>query len=419
MFDLLAGVLAELYKLWPSYGGAIILFTALIMLVLSPLSIKSTRSMIAMQRVGPEVKKLQQQYKGDREALNREMMAFYQEHNINPFSSCLPLILQIPVFIVLYQVLIGLTRRSVEGDLTSVFNPKYLEGENTPLAVALRGTNEMISFGMDLSQSALTELREGILVALPYVVLVGLVVLTSVIQQRQVQGRNPQATANPQQQMIAKFLPFVFIPISISIPAGVVIYFVVSNMVRIGQQALVTRLDFKGLPTPSEEPTRKPVAKPSKPSKAPPAGAKGAKKGRGADGTAPAAKAGGTKAGGTKAGGTKAGGTKAGGTKAGGTKAGGTKAGGTKAGGGGKGTGDKDARAGAPKGASTNGAGGKGGGDGKTKGNGAAARSPAGSSSRGAAEGTTKHDNRRANGSGPGGSNGLTPRPRKRKRKRR
>ncbi len=399
MFDFLAGVLAELYKLWPSYGGAIILFTALIMLVLSPLSIKSTRSMIAMQRVGPEVKKLQQQYKGDREALNREMMAFYQEHNINPFSSCLPLILQIPVFIVLYQVLIGLTRRSVEGDLTSVFNPKYLEGENTPLAVALRGTNEMISFGMDLSQSALTELREGILVALPYVVLVGLVVLTSVIQQRQVQGRNPQATANPQQQMIAKFLPFVFIPISISIPAGVVIYFVVSNTVRIGQQAVVTRLDFKGQPTPSEEPTRKPVAKPSKPSKAPLAGAKGAKKGRGADGKAPDAKAGGT--------------------KAGGTKAGGTKAGGTKAGGGGKGTGDKDARAGAPKGASTNGAGGKGGGDGKTKGNGAAARSPAGSSSRGAAESTTKHDNRRANGSGPGGSNGLTPRPRKRKRKRR
>ncbi len=406
MFDFLAGVLAELYKLWPSYGGAIILFTALIMLVLSPLSIKSTRSMIAMQRVGPEVKKLQQQYKGDREALNREMMAFYQEHNINPFSSCLPLILQIPVFIVLYQVLIGLTRRSVEGDLTSVFNPKYLEGENTPLAVALRGTNEMISFGMDLSQSALTELRtEGILVALPYVVLVGLVVLTSVIQQRQVQGRNPQATANPQQQMIAKFLPFVFIPISISIPAGVVIYFVVSNTVRIGQQAVVTRLDFKGQPTPSEEPTRKPGAKPSKPSKAPLAGAKGAKKGRGADGKAPDAKAGGTKAGGTKAGGTKAGGAKAGGAKAGGAKAGGTKAGGTKAG--------------APKGASTNGAGGKGGGDGKTKGNGAAARLPAGSSSRGAAESTTKHDNRRANGSGPGGSNGLTPRPRKRKRKRR
>ncbi|MBW3611611.1 MAG: YidC/Oxa1 family membrane protein insertase, partial [Actinobacteria bacterium] len=249
MFDFLAGVLAELYKLWPSYGGAIILFTALIMLVLSPLSIKSTRSMIAMQRVGPEVKKLQAKHKGDREALNREMMAFYQEHNINPFSSCLPLLLQLPVFFVLYQVLIGLTRRLEPGDPTSMFNPKYLEGEDTPLAVALRGTNEMVSFGMDLSQSAWTEVRSGsLLVALPFVVLVGLVVVTSIIQQRQVQGRNPSATTNPQQQMIAKVLPFILVPVSVSIPAGVVIYFVVSNLVRIGQQALVTRLDFKDVP---------------------------------------------------------------------------------------------------------------------------------------------------------------------------
>ncbi len=262
MFDFLAGLLAELYKLWPSFGGAIILFTGLIMLALSPLSIKSTRSMIAMQRVGPEVKKLQQKYKGDREALNREMMAFYQEHNINPFSSCLPLLLQIPVFFVLYQVLIGLTRRLDPGDPTSVFNPKYLEGEDTPLAVALRATNEMMSFGMDLSQSAWTELRTGdLLVALPFVVLVGLVVLTAVVQQRQVQGRNPAAAVNPQQQMIAKVIPFIFLPISISLPAGVVIYFVVSNLVRIGQQALVTKLDFKNHPPPAG-PDAKTPAKP-------------------------------------------------------------------------------------------------------------------------------------------------------------
>jgi YidC/Oxa1 family membrane protein insertase len=249
MFDFLAGLLAELYKLWPSFGGAIILFTALIMLALSPLSIKSTRSMIAMQRVGPEVKKLQQKHKGDREALNREMMEFYKENNINPFSSCLPLILQIPVFFVLYQVLIGLTRRLEPGDPTSMFNPKYLEGEDTPLAVALRATNKMMSFGMDLSQSAWTELRtDSLLVALPFVVLVGLVVITAVVQQRQVSGRNPGAVVNPQQQMIAKIIPFIFVPISVSLPAGVVIYFVVSNLVRIGQQALVTRLDFKHHP---------------------------------------------------------------------------------------------------------------------------------------------------------------------------
>ncbi len=264
MFDFLAGVLAELYKLWPSFGGAIILFTALIMLVLSPLSIKSTRSMLAMQRVGPEIKKLQAKHKGDREALNREMMAFYQEHHINPFSSCLPLILQIPVFIVLYQVLIGLTRRANPADPNSVFNPKYFEGENTPLAVALRATNRMESFGMDLSQSALSELRsDGLVVALPFIVLVGLVVVTAVVQQRQIQGRNPSATVNPQQQMIMKIMPFIFIPISVSIPAGVVMYFVVSNLVRIGQQALVTRLEFKDGPA-----VAAPPAKPAKETKA-------------------------------------------------------------------------------------------------------------------------------------------------------
>ena len=282
MFDFLAGVLAALYQLWPSFGGAIILFTALIMLVLSPLSIKSTRSMLAMQRVGPEIKKLQAKHKGDRDALNREMMAFYQEHHINPFSSCLPLLLQIPVFIVLYQVLIGLTRRIDPADPSSPFNPKYFEGENTPLAVALRATNRMVSFGMDLSQSALSELRtDGVVVALPFVVLVGLVVVTAVVQQRQIQGRNPSATANPQQQMIMKIMPFIFIPISVSLPAGVVIYFVVSNLVRIGQQALVTRLEFKDGPPAAPQaktkaskgdapPTAKPkgsIAPPAKPGK--------------------------------------------------------------------------------------------------------------------------------------------------------
>ena len=97
MFDFLAKAIAFFYDLWPSYGMAIVLFTIAIYLVLTPLTIKSTRSMIAMQRVQPELKKLQVQYKDDKEGLQREMMAFYQANNINPFSSCLPLLLQMPV----------------------------------------------------------------------------------------------------------------------------------------------------------------------------------------------------------------------------------------------------------------------------------------------------------------------------------
>lgn len=245
MFEFLAHALAFFYDLWPgegSYGGAIALFTLAVMIVVTPLSIKTTRSMIAMQRVGPELKKLQEKHKGDREALNREMMAFYQENNINPFASCLPMLLQMPIFFVLYQVLLGLTRRGEDGN----FNPKYLESDDSPLAVALRSTDEMLSMGMDLSRSAMNALQGdggGVIAAFPYLLLVVAVVVTAYVQQRQIQGRST-TTANPQQQMIGKILPFIFIPISVSIPAGVVIYFFVSNAVRIGQQAVVTQLEY-------------------------------------------------------------------------------------------------------------------------------------------------------------------------------
>jgi YidC/Oxa1 family membrane protein insertase len=191
--------------------------------------------------VQPELKKLQAQYKNDKEALQREMMAFYQANNINPFSSCLPLLLQMPVFIVLFRVLRGLTKFGADG----TFNPSYIKHDSA-LYRALDHKKEMVSWGMDLAHSASRALTDdGVVKALPFLILVGLVVLTSWFQQKQIQGRNPGAAqANPQQQMIAKIMPFIFVPISFGLPAGVVIYFVVSNAVRIGQQALVTRLEF-------------------------------------------------------------------------------------------------------------------------------------------------------------------------------
>lgn len=260
MFDLLAKALAFFYDLWPSYGGAILLFTLAIMLVLTPLSIKSTRSMIKMQRVQPELKRLQAQYKGDREALNREMMAFYQANNINPFSSCLPMLLQMPVFIVLYRVLHGLTKTDDAGK----FVPSYLNHDSA-LYKALAGSTKMMSFGIDLSRSALTELQDaGIVKALPYFVMIALVAATAWYQQRQIAGRNPNAAANPQQQMVGKIVPFIFVPITLSIPAGVVIYFVVSNLVRVGQQALVTKLEFGEGGSQAEIIKPEPIAPPPK-----------------------------------------------------------------------------------------------------------------------------------------------------------
>lgn len=240
IFDFLGGALAFFYDIWPSYGAAIILFTLSIMLVLTPLSLKSSKSMIAMQRLAPEMKRLQSEHKNDRETLNREVMALYTEHGVSPFSSCLPLLIQMPVFMVLYRVLTGLTRIGADGN----FNPKYLADDST-LASALRATNNMRSLGMDLSESALKTLQnDGVVTALPFLLLVGMVAASAYYQQRQISARNTGTQVNPQQQMVMKIMPAMFVFMSLSLPAGVVIYFVVSNLVRVAQQGWVTRVYF-------------------------------------------------------------------------------------------------------------------------------------------------------------------------------
>ncbi len=135
MFDLIATVLAWFYDLIPNYAVAIALLTLSVMVLLTPLTLKGTKSMLAMQRLQPEMKRIQQQYKGDRQKLNEELMKFYQENKINPLGGCLPLLLQMPVFFVLYRVLHQLTRTCASaamiaaGECTTIgnFAPSYLD----------------------------------------------------------------------------------------------------------------------------------------------------------------------------------------------------------------------------------------------------------------------------------------------------
>ncbi|MEY2406636.1 MAG: YidC/Oxa1 family rane protein insertase, partial [Acidimicrobiaceae bacterium] len=89
MFGLIAQVLQFFYSLIPNYAIAIAMLTLAVMLILTPLTLKGTRSMMMMQIVQPELKKLQAQYKDDRQKLNEEMMKFYKENSINPLSGCL------------------------------------------------------------------------------------------------------------------------------------------------------------------------------------------------------------------------------------------------------------------------------------------------------------------------------------------
>ena len=236
LFEAFAWTISFFYDATKSYGLAIVLLTIAVRLVLFPLTAKQAKSMQAMQRVQPELKRLQTKYKNDRQKLNEEMMKFYKENNINPLAGCLPLLLQMPLFIVLYNVINGLTRtRDGVGD------PKYLD-KGSELYQSLRQAGgEMVSWGIDLSKSASSASSEGFVEALPYFALVAIVIGTGYYQQRQMTARNPQAAQNPQAQMMGKIFPIVFGLISYSIQAGVVVYFAVSNLWQIGQQYLIFR----------------------------------------------------------------------------------------------------------------------------------------------------------------------------------
>jgi YidC/Oxa1 family membrane protein insertase len=260
-FDFFATILSFFYDLVPNYAFAIVMLTLLVMVIVTPLTLKGTRSMMMMQQLQPEMRKIQTRYKDDRQKLNEELLKFYKENNINPLGGCLPLLVQMPVFLVLYQVLRGLTRREsglgfdtgwVSSQITSgaqatkppsidrPFDPAFLN-ESSSLYQSLAGQTQMDAMGMDLAESASKALSQGVLHALPYLALIAIVAATGFIQQRQIQGRNPNAQVNPQQQMIMKIMP-IFLPvISFGLPSGLVLYFAVSNMYRIGQQAFISR----------------------------------------------------------------------------------------------------------------------------------------------------------------------------------
>ncbi len=271
-FDALASVLNFIYTLVPEglrptfgFGFAIMGLTVLVMVLITPLTVKSTRSMLQMQRLQPEMKRLQEKYKDDRETLNQELMAFYREHQINPLGGCLPLLAQMPVFIIMYRLLHGLTER--DGGLGSgagqalaqvtlnkpttpwiltdqFFQPAHLN-PSTALYKALSSTNDMNFFGMDLSLSAAQALRIGLLIAIPYFLLLLIMLGTGLFQNRQMQARNTSGNVNPQQQMIMKVMPF-FLPIfSFGFPAGLALYWCTQNLCRIGTNAYITRSLYK------------------------------------------------------------------------------------------------------------------------------------------------------------------------------
>ncbi|MCU1366690.1 MAG: OxaA family protein, partial [Ilumatobacteraceae bacterium] len=123
MFTAPAWLVSQFYSLTHNYGLSIALVAFAVMVLVTPLTLKSTKGMLEMQRLQPEMKKLQAQYRGDRQKLNEEMMKLYQEHKVNPLASCLPLLAQMPVFLLMFRVIRGLANRHAGGG----FSPKYVD----------------------------------------------------------------------------------------------------------------------------------------------------------------------------------------------------------------------------------------------------------------------------------------------------
>ncbi len=233
MFSLLAGVLAFWYDLIPNYLFAIAMLTLTVMAVLAPITLKGTRSMLAMQKLQPEMKRIQELHKGDRQAANEAMMAFYKEHKINPLSGCLPMLAQFPVLIVMFKVISGLVKHK-----GAVGTPAYLS-EDSALYQALRESGgRMKSFGVDFAATPSTAGRGAIVLYM----LIVLVVFTSYYQVRQMTSRNSQAM-NPQMQMMNRITPLFSGFVSLTLPGALTVYFLVSNLFRITQQGLMYRFD--------------------------------------------------------------------------------------------------------------------------------------------------------------------------------
>jgi YidC/Oxa1 family membrane protein insertase len=325
LFELFGYILAGLYAIWPNYGFAITGLTVIIMLALTPVTVKSTKSMLAMQRLQPEMKKLQAKYKGpeNREQLNAEMMKLYKENGTSPFGACLPSLLQMPFLIVLYTLIRGLSTTAtkvVNGHKVVIGAPRYIP-TNSQMHHALVVSQGQMHwwFGMDLSSlpfsnhtmnpfthQVVTSVSQAVLV-IPYLVLIGAAMFLQYYQMKQMNSRNPQAAAaNPQMQTMQKFFPIIFGVIYLRVPAGATIYMVVSSAMRIGTQEVMFRT---GMVTPvaAEREIGSAKEEKVKPSPPPTPAPKAAKRtSRATDGTStakatlPPAKSGGAKSNGTK-----------------------------------------------------------------------------------------------------------------------
>lgn len=283
VFHLFGWILAFFYGLIPNYAIAISLLTVVIMGALTPFTIKSTKSMMAMQKLQPEIKKLQQKYKGpeNRQLLNEELMRLYKEEGANPVGGCLPVLLQAPFLFILYSVIKGLSNRVLMHGV-AVAQPRYIPSGSKMYHNLVSSGGSIKAFGMDLNLKLFSS-HSSFAAQIPFIVFVAAAVGLQYFQMAQMNNRNRKTGQQmpSQQLMMQRFLPLMFAYFYMVIPAAVVLYMIVSTVIRIITQDLMFRAGVSNphkngvskipervapAPEPNNEPEVKPTAKAAKPS---------------------------------------------------------------------------------------------------------------------------------------------------------
>jgi YidC/Oxa1 family membrane protein insertase len=222
-----------------SWGLSIILLTIVVRAALLPLAVKQFRSMQALQRIAPHLKVLQEKYKDDKQRLQQETMKFYQEHKVNPFASCLPLIAQLPVFLSLFYML----RKDLRVDICPDINPP---GTTNPVPCGSTPASEFW-FIPDITDKA-----TGATLVVLLILYVGSQLVSSLLMMT--------ATADQNQKIIMLVLPFLFVGFIFRFPAGLLLYWITTNIWTIGQQQFLRRVVGSRQPEPPPLPEGAPAS---------------------------------------------------------------------------------------------------------------------------------------------------------------
>jgi len=229
-----------------SWGFSIVLLTVVMRAILVPLTVKQFHSMQRMQRVQPQMKALQAKYKEDKQRQQQEMMKFYKENQINPLGSCLPLVAQLPVFISLFYMLRQDLRKNICPGIQHAYQVKFAAAHNISLQAAAGHTTPCGPHGGAgfLFIPDLTDKATGVVLVVLLVLYVGSQLASSLMMS------SPMMDKTQRQLML--LLPLFFVVIVISFPAGLLVYWITTNLWTMGQQYVVRRMVGPSTPAPAD-----------------------------------------------------------------------------------------------------------------------------------------------------------------------